>query len=240
MFPMIVVIICKETQASTPSFFLFDPTDVEIQEESASKSERGRGSQTRRGTAHLSTSLSLGLLSLRHLSLSINLILQLSLLSHTVEFPLLLLKLLLFLFSHVWQQGFFGLLVEVGVEGTDDGVCVVDCDGADVCEGLDLGGAELDLGVCHCEGELFDAGLDCVPAGQAGGEVDVTLHAKVGRVNNLVGGRVGENGLGVDTSLVGEGGETGNVVVEGNVDLDRVGDQILNRLELVEIVLALE
>jgi hypothetical protein len=62
----------------------------------------------------------------------------------------------------------------------------------------------------------------------------------VGRVDDLVGGRVGENGLGVDTSLVGKGGETGNVVVEGNVDLDRVGNQILNRLELVEIVLALD
>lgn len=39
---------------------------------------------------------------------------------------------------------------------------------------------------------------------------------------------------------MGEGGETGDVVVEGNVDLDRVGDQVLNGLELVEIVLALD
>ena len=29
---------------------------------------------------------------------------------------------------------------------------------------LDLCGAELDLGVCHVEGELIDAGLDGVPA----------------------------------------------------------------------------
>lgn len=62
----------------------------------------------------------------------------------------------------------------------------------------------------------------------------------VGRVNDLVGRGVGENGLGVDTGLVGEGGETGNVVVEGDVDLDRVGDQVLNGLELVQVVLALD
>lgn len=62
----------------------------------------------------------------------------------------------------------------------------------------------------------------------------------VGRVNDLVGRGVGENGLGVDTGLVGEGGETGDVVVEGNVDLDRVGDQVLNGLELVQVVLALD
>lgn len=62
----------------------------------------------------------------------------------------------------------------------------------------------------------------------------------VGRVNDLVGRGVGENGLGVDTGLVGEGGETGDVVVEGDVDLDRVGDQVLNGLELVQVVLALD
>jgi hypothetical protein len=70
--------------------------------------------------------------------------------------------------------------------------------------------------------------------------IEIERKTYVGRVDDLVGGRVGENGLGVDTSLVSEGGETGNVVVEGNVDLDRIGDQILNRLELVKIVLALD
>ena len=44
----------------------------------------------------------------------------------------------------------------------------------------------------------------------------------------------------MDTGLVGEGRETGDVVVEGDVDLDRVGDQVLNGLELVEVVLALD
>jgi len=44
----------------------------------------------------------------------------------------------------------------------------------------------------------------------------------------------------MDTSLVCKGGKTGNVVVEGNVDLDAVGDKVLNGLELVEVVLALD
>ena len=44
----------------------------------------------------------------------------------------------------------------------------------------------------------------------------------------------------MDTSLVGEGGESGNVVVKGNVDLDAVGDKVLDSLELVEVVLVLD
>lgn len=44
----------------------------------------------------------------------------------------------------------------------------------------------------------------------------------------------------MDTGLVGEGGETGDVVVEGDVDLDAVGDKVLDLLELVEVVLALD
>jgi hypothetical protein len=42
---------------------------------------------------------------------------------------------------------------------------------------------------------------------------DVAGHAKVGGVENLVSARVGEDGLGVDTGLVGEGAEAGDVVV---------------------------
>jgi hypothetical protein len=42
---------------------------------------------------------------------------------------------------------------------------------------------------------------------------DVAGHAKVGGVKDLVGARVGEDGLGVDTGLVSEGAEAGDVVV---------------------------
>ena len=44
----------------------------------------------------------------------------------------------------------------------------------------------------------------------------------------------------MDTSLVGECRETGNVVVEGDVALDSFADEILNLLELVELILALD
>lgn len=70
--------------------------------------------------------------------------------------------------------------------------------------------------------------------------MDISGDAEVGGVDDLVGGGVGKDGLGVDTSLVGEGAETGDVVVEGDVNLDSLGDKVLNVLELVELVLALD
>ena len=70
--------------------------------------------------------------------------------------------------------------------------------------------------------------------------MDVAGKTEVGRVENLVGAGVVEDGLGVDTSLVGEGAETSDGVVEGRVDLNSLGDQILKLLELVELVLALD
>lgn len=98
----------------------------------------------------------------------------------------------------------------------------------------------LDLVVGHLETKLANTGLDSVPASQARGEVDVAGKTEVGRVENLVGAGVVEDGLGVDTSLVGEGAETSDGVVEGSVDLNSLGDQILKLLELVELVLALD
>lgn len=46
--------------------------------------------------------------------------------------------------------------------------------------------------------------------------------------------------LGVDTSLVSEGTETSHGVVEGNVDLDCLGNKILNDLELLKVVARLD
>ena len=126
------------------------------------------------------------------------------------------------------------------MESTDDRIGVVDGDGADIGKGLDLGSALLDLVVGHLETKLANTGLDSVPAGQARGEVDVAGETEVGRVENLVGAGVVEDGLGVDTGLVGEGAETGDGVVEGSVDLNSLGDQVLELLELVELVLALD
>lgn len=70
--------------------------------------------------------------------------------------------------------------------------------------------------------------------------MDVASQTEIGRVQDLVGGRVVENGLGVDTSLVGKGAETGDRVVERSVDLYCVGDQVFELLDLVQLVLALD
>lgn len=70
--------------------------------------------------------------------------------------------------------------------------------------------------------------------------MNVSGHTKIGRVDNLVCAGVVEDGLGVDTGFVGEGAETSDVVVEGNVDFNGSGNKILNVLELLELVLALD
>lgn len=122
----------------------------------------------------------------------------------------------------------------------DDAVGVVDGEGTHVGHGLDLECHGLDLLVGHVEAELLGTRLDGVPAGQTRGEVHVTAHTEVLRVDDLVGGGVVEDGLGVDTGLVGEGAETSDVVVERNVDLDGLGNKVLKLLQLLELVLGLD
>lgn len=80
----------------------------------------------------------------------------------------------------------------------------------------------------HDQAELLYSRLDGVPARQARREVDVASQTEIGRVENLVCAGVVEDGLGVDAGLVGEGAEAGDGVVERRVDLDRLGDQVLN------------
>lgn len=114
----------------------------------------------------------------------------------------------------------------------------------------------LNLVVRHDQAELSDSRLDRVPARQTRGEVDVARQAEVRGVENLICAGVVEDGLRVDTGLVGEGAETRDRVVEGRVDLDGVGNQVLELqrsavfldrvenstylLEHVELVLALD
>jgi hypothetical protein len=135
-------------------------------------------------------------------------VVQLSLLWQRVHIPLLLGPQFLLLGGHVGQQvdGLAGL--EAAVEGTDDGVRVIDGDGPDVSELLDLHGALLELGIRHLDVELSSSRFDSVPSSQSRGEVHVSRHAEVGRVDNLIRGWVVEDSLGVDTGLVGEGAET--------------------------------
>jgi hypothetical protein len=155
------------------------------------------------------------------------------------EFLLLGGKCGLLLSSQV-KEGLVLAGLQVTVVGTDNAVSIIDGNGTNISHGLDLGSALLVLSVSHLKLELLSTRLDGVPAGQTGGEVDVTGHAEVGGVDNLVSAGVVEDSLGVDTSLVGEGAESGDVVVERNVDLNGLGDEVLNLLELLELVLALD
>ena len=119
------------------------------------------------------------------------------------------------------------------VVDTEDRVDVFHRLSTDVGELLDLGGGVLDLFVRHGQLELFHSGLDGVPASQSVTiplaislgidqyrhnerdipDGDISGHAKVGRVEDLVCRGVGKDRLGVNTSLVGEGASTGDVVV---------------------------
>lgn len=69
---------------------------------------------------------------------------------------------------------------------------------------------------------------------------DVAGETEVLRLENLVGGGVVEDGLGVNTGLVGERTVTSDGVHEGNVDLDGLGDQVFNLTEHRQVVLALD
>lgn len=66
--------------------------------------------------------------------------------------------------------------------------------------------------------------------------MDVSAHTKVGRVDNLVGAGHVQDSLGMDTSLVSEGTETSDGVVERNVDLNGGSDKVLKLLELMQLV----
>ncbi len=78
---------------------------------------------------------------------------------------------------------------------------------------LDLGSSILDLVVGHLEVELLHTRLDGVPTGESVTDRDISAHTEVSGVEDLVSRGVGKDSLGVDTSLVGEGAETGDVVV---------------------------
>lgn len=66
--------------------------------------------------------------------------------------------------------------------------------------------------------------------------MDVSVHAKVGGVDNLIGARHVQDGLGVYARLVGEGAEAGDGIVEWHIDFHGFGDQVLNLLELMQLV----
>ncbi|KAH3668641.1 hypothetical protein OGAPHI_002395 [Ogataea philodendri] len=115
----------------------------------------------------------------------------------------------------------------------DDRVHILDVERSHITHLLDLVGDLLDLVVRQVEVQLLDSALDSVPSRQSVGKVDVSGESEIFRIQDLVGGWVGQDSLGVNTGLVGEGAETGDWVVERNVHLDNVGHQVLQVADLV-------
>ena len=99
--------------------------------------------------------------------------------------------------------------------------------------------AALDLTIGHLQTELINTTLDSVPTRQSRREVNIAGHSKICRIDDFIGSGICEYGFGMYASLVGKCTEAGDIVVEGNIDLDCTGNEVLNRLQLCEVVLAL-
>lgn len=145
--------------------------------------------------------------------------------------------------------------LDTSVVNTEDHVDVLHRLCSNVGELLDLGSSVLDLHIiCQLKYdiliknntylfvvklkiELLDSALNGVPTGQSVTDRDVSSHTEVGGVEDLVGGRVSKDGLGMNTSLVGEGTETSDVVVAGQqvisfYNTDRIGMNLQRDLNL--------
>jgi hypothetical protein len=79
-----------------------------------------------------------------------------------------------------------------------------------------------------------------VPASDATADMDISRHAKVLGVERLVRARVCQDGLGVNARLVRESAETRNVVVEGDLDLARFGDNVFEVTKGMQLVFTLD
>lgn len=107
----------------------------------------------------------------------------------------------------------------------------------DVGQLLDLASNGLQVVIRQRQTQLLCTVLDRVPASETMTDRDVAGHAKDLGLENLVCCWVVQDRLGVDTGLVGEGTVAGDAVVEGHLDLDGVGDQVLQVAQLVQLVL---
>lgn len=152
---------------------------------------------------------------------------------------LLRFELSLLLFSQVKKRLVLAGL-QVVVVGANDTVGIINSNWPNVRKSLDLSGTFLVLSISHLNIELLSTRLNRVPTRQPRSEVDIAGHAEIGRVNDFVSAWVVEDGLGVNTGLVGESTEASDVVVERNVDLNGLRHKVLDLLELVELVLALD
>lgn len=107
----------------------------------------------------------------------------------------------------------------------------------DIRQLLDLARNGLQILIRDFQPKLLSTVLDRIPTCQPMSNRDISGHAKHLGLQDLICGGVVEDCFGVDTGLVGEGAVTGDAVVEGDLDLDSVGDEVLEVAELVELVL---
>ena len=63
-------------------------------------------------------------------------------------------------------------------------------------------------------------------------------HAEICWIDNFISGRIRQYSFGMYAGLVCECTEAGNIIVEGDIDLDSTGDQVLDELQLGKIILA--
>ena len=108
----------------------------------------------------------------------------------------------------------------------------------DIRHDLDTVRRSLDLIVRELQTQLLRAALHSVPAREARANMHVAIHTKVLGRDNLVRFRLGQNSLGVDTSLVRERAVSSDRVVEGNLHLHSISHKIFDVTERLEVVLA--
>ena len=124
--------------------------------------------------------------------------------------------------------------------------------------GVGLGQASTNLIISELQAQLLDTALDSIPASETVTDRDVSGETKVFWLEDLIGRGVVQDGLGVDTSLVGERTITTGCIVksgkvekqtesnlrdrvhERNVDLDGLSNQVFDFTEHSKVVLALD
>jgi len=125
----------------------------------------------------------------------------------------------------------------VGVEVSQETIHILHALVLDISQGLDLACDSLQIIVRKSQAQLLSSVLDGVPSSKAMTDRDISRHTEHLGLENLICGRVVEDGLGVDTGLVCEGTIASDAVVERNLDLHGIGNQVLEVTELVKLVL---
>ncbi|RUS27704.1 hypothetical protein BC938DRAFT_482861 [Jimgerdemannia flammicorona] len=117
------------------------------------------------------------------------------------------------------------------------GIDIIQTQRPNVCELFNLSGNGLGVVIGQIEVELLDAVLNSVPTSKTMTNADVTCHTEVFRFEDLVGGGIVEDGLGMDAGFMGEGAIARDVVVEGNLHVHGLGNEVLHIADRVQVIL---